>query len=77
MNQQTPPQAAVWPHVGRFSEGIEQLPGTPGKLRTGRFSEGNEQLPETPSKLRRGRFSTGMEQLPDTEQAPPRQLRRL
>ena len=23
------------PHVGRFSEGIEQLPGTPGKLRTG------------------------------------------
>jgi hypothetical protein len=53
-------------HLGRFSEGIEQLPETPGKLHFGRFSEGIEQLPEIPGKLHLGRFSEGMEQLPGT-----------
>jgi len=52
--------------VGRFSEGIEQYPDSPNKLRRGRFSDGIERLPDTPSKLRRGRFSEGIEQLPQT-----------
>jgi nucleotide-binding universal stress UspA family protein len=52
--------------VGRFSEGIEQYPDSPSKLRRGRFSDGIEQLAETPTKLRRGRFSDGIERLPQT-----------
>jgi nucleotide-binding universal stress UspA family protein len=44
---------------GRFSEGIEQRPTAPDKLRTGRFSDGIERLPQTPSKLRRGTFGDG------------------
>jgi nucleotide-binding universal stress UspA family protein len=52
--------------VGRFSEGIEQYPDSPSKLRRGRFSDGIEQLPDTPGKLQRGRFSEGIEQLPQT-----------
>jgi hypothetical protein len=54
-------------HLGRFSEGMEQLPETPGKRHVGRFSEGTEQLPETPGKRHVGRFSEGVEQLPETE----------
>src|SRR5918995_1146579 len=50
-------------HLGRFSEGVEQLPETPRKLHVGRFSEGVEQLPETPGKLHVGHFSEGVEQL--------------
>jgi hypothetical protein len=52
--------------VGRFSDGIEQYPDSPSKLRRGRFSDGIEQFTDTPSKLRRGRFSDGIEQLPQT-----------
>ena len=71
MNDQAKTQdAAERHHVGRFSEGIEQLPDTPSKRRIGRFGAGNEQ--RTQSKLRRGRFSEGIEQLP---RAPSR-LRR-
>ena len=51
-------------HVGRFSEGVEQLPETLSKLREGRFSEGSRHLPATRRKLRRRRFSEGIEQLP-------------
>jgi hypothetical protein len=54
-------------HLGRFSEGMEQLPETPGKRHVGRFSEGLEQLPETPGKRHVARFSEGMEQLPQNE----------
>ena len=56
--------------VGRFSEGIEQLPDTPNKRRIGRFSAGIERRPQ--GELRRGRFSEGVEQLPRT----PSRLRR-
>ena len=50
--------------VGRFSEGLEQLPETARKLRQGRFSDGMERLPATrDDTLHRGRFSEGMEQL--------------
>jgi nucleotide-binding universal stress UspA family protein len=59
-------------HLGRFSEGIEQLPDSPDKVRKGRFSTGIEQLPDTPSKQRAGRFSDGIEKLPRT----PARLRR-
>lgn len=58
------------PQIGRFSEGTEQLPDTPSKLRVGRFSAGIEQRPQ--GGLRRGRFSEGTEQLPRT----PSRLRR-
>jgi hypothetical protein len=47
-------------HLGRFSEGMEQLPETPGKRHVGRFSEGVEQLPETEWKLRPGSFADGL-----------------
>ena len=71
MNDQTRTQGAVGQqHVGRFSEGIEQLPDTPSKRRVGRFSAGIEQRPH--GKLRRGRFSEGIEQLPGA----PSKLRR-
>jgi nucleotide-binding universal stress UspA family protein len=52
--------------IGRFSDGIEQYPDSPSKLRTGRFSDGIEQVSRTSEKLHRGRFSEGVEQLPDT-----------
>jgi nucleotide-binding universal stress UspA family protein len=58
--------------LGRFSEGIEQLPDSPDKVRTGRFSTGIEQRPNPPSKQRAGRFSEGSEQLTRT----PARLRR-
>jgi hypothetical protein len=71
MNDETETQGALGqPHVGRFSEGIEQLPDAPNKRRIGRFSAGIERRPQ--AKLRRGRFSEGMEQLPRT----PSRLRR-
>jgi hypothetical protein len=54
-------------HLGRFSEGMEQLPETPDKRHVGHFSEGIEQLPETPGKRHVGRFSEGIEQLPQSE----------
>jgi nucleotide-binding universal stress UspA family protein len=70
MNEQAATTPTVEPqHVGRFSQGIEQLPPTPD---LGRFSEGIEQLPNAPDKLRTGRFSDGIEQLPQT----PSKLRR-
>ncbi len=53
-------------HVGRFSEGEEQLPDSPEKDHVGRFSEGEEQLPDSPEKDHVGRFSEGEEQLPDS-----------
>jgi hypothetical protein len=59
-------------HLGRFSEGVEQLPDSPDKIRRGRFSTGIERLPDTPSKQRAGRFSEGVEKLPRT----PATLRR-
>jgi hypothetical protein len=71
MNDRTKTQGAVGQQpVGRFSEGIEQLPDTPSKRRVGRFSAGIEQRPH--SKLRKGRFSEGSERLPRT----PSTLRR-
>jgi nucleotide-binding universal stress UspA family protein len=48
--------------VGRFSEGLEQLPAAPGKLRQGRFSDGIADLPESVDELHHGRFSEGIEQ---------------
>jgi nucleotide-binding universal stress UspA family protein len=59
-------------HLGRFSEGIEQLSDSPDKVRRGRFSTGIEQLPDSRSKQRVGRFSEGVEKLPRT----PARLRR-
>ena len=53
-------------HVGRFSEGEEQLPESAEKEHVGRFSEGEEQLPESAEKEHVGRFSEGEEQLPDS-----------
>ena len=53
-------------HVGRFSEGIEQLPENPGKMRQGRFSDGIGRRDDVPGKLHIGRFSQGSEQLPET-----------
>jgi hypothetical protein len=50
-------------HVGRFSEGIEQLPETRAKRHVGRFSEGMERRPATPAARHIGRFSEGMEQV--------------
>jgi hypothetical protein len=47
-------------HVGRFSEGMEQLPETPGKRHVGRFSEGIEQLPRSEWNLRLGSFADGL-----------------
>jgi AhpD family alkylhydroperoxidase len=71
MHDETKIQGALGQqHVGRFSEGIEQLPDTPNKRRIGRFSAGIERRPQ--GELRRGRFSEGMEQLPRT----PSRLRR-
>jgi hypothetical protein len=59
-------------HVGRFSEGQEELPDDdPDKQRLGRFSEGQEELGETPDKLQEGRFSEGQEQLPHPDEHPP------
>jgi nucleotide-binding universal stress UspA family protein len=67
MDIRTSTEAAVDQlHLGRFSEGIEQLPDSPDKVRRGRFSTGIEQLPDTPSKQRAGRFSEGVEKLPRT-----------
>ena len=57
-------------YVGRFSEGIEQLPETPSKRRVGRFSAGIEYRRQ--GKRPKGRFSEGIEQLART----PRSLRR-
>jgi hypothetical protein len=54
-------------HLGRFSEGMEQLPETPGKRHVGHFSEGMEQLPKTPGNRHVGRFSEGIEQLPQSD----------
>jgi hypothetical protein len=53
-------------HIGRFSEGMEQLPTSPRKMRHGRFSDGIARLSEVPAKLHVGRFSEGIEQLPET-----------
>jgi hypothetical protein len=64
VRQRPVPPAAF--HVGRFSEGIEELPeDTPSKLHLGRFSDGIETLPEdSPSKVHVGRFSDGIEHDP-------------
>src|SRR5512132_1883925 len=53
-------------HLGRFSEGVEQLAESPDTLRQGRFSWGIDRLLEVPGKLHVARFSEGIEQLPDT-----------
>jgi hypothetical protein len=42
--------------IGRFSTGIEQLPGSDHR---GRFSEGAEQLPESPDNAAERQFSEG------------------
>ncbi len=51
-------------HVGRFSEGQEELPVHPEDEIPGRFSEGQEELTpeEDPGKLAEGSFGTGQEQ---------------
>jgi hypothetical protein len=51
------------PHVGRFSEGAEDLPeNAGGKRHVGRFSDGAELLPEDEGGKRHvGRFSDGIE----------------
>ena len=59
MSDKTRIQGNVGLHVGRFSEGIEQLPGTPRKRRVGRFNSGIERRPDAPGKLRRGSFADG------------------
>jgi hypothetical protein len=53
-------------HVGRFSEGEEQLgEGDPEKHHRGRFSEGEEELgEEDPEKHIERRFSEGEEEQP-------------
>ena len=53
-------------HVGRFSEGEEELPeDAPEKVHRGRFSEGEEELGEDdPEKHVEGRFSEGVDQQP-------------
>ena len=53
-------------HVGRFSEGEEQLgEEDPEKHHEGRFSEGEEELgEEDPEKHVQGRFSEGQDSLP-------------
>ena len=62
---QAPPRASAENRrVGRFSEGIEDLPATPSKLHVGRFSEGIERRRTAPDMLRTGRFSEGIERLP-------------
>jgi hypothetical protein len=44
MNERTPSHGTVPSrHVGRFSEGIEQLPETPSKLRRGSFADGYDE----------------------------------
>ena len=53
-------------HLGRFSEGLEQLAESPEALRKGRFSCGIDRLPEVPGQLHVGCFSEGIEQLPET-----------
>jgi hypothetical protein len=50
-------------HVGRFSEGLEQLPELPSKLHVGHFSEGTEQLHAAEDAGHRRRFSEGMERV--------------
>jgi hypothetical protein len=52
--------------VGRFSEGVEELPADdPEKIHRGRFSEGEEELPEEdPEKHEERRFSEGQDHLP-------------
>jgi hypothetical protein len=51
------------PHVGRFSDGAEELPEQAGgKRHIGRFSDGAEELPEDAGGKRHvGRFSDGIE----------------
>jgi hypothetical protein len=51
-------------HVGRFSEGLEQLPESASTLHVGRFSEGIEA--SHPDALHAGRFSEGMEREGET-----------
>ena len=53
-------------HVGRFSEGQEELgEEDPEKHHHGRFSEGQEELgEEDPEKHIEGRFSEGQDDLP-------------
>ena len=53
-------------HVGRFSEGQEELgEEDPEKQHHGRFSEGQEELGEDdPEKHVEGRFSTGQDAQP-------------
>ena len=53
-------------HVGRFSEGEEELPDSAEKERVGRFSDGEEELPDSADKEHVGRFSEGEEELPDS-----------
>ena len=47
--------------VGRFSDGIEQYPDSPSRVRRGRFSEGIEKPPLTGTELRHGSFANGCE----------------
>jgi hypothetical protein len=56
-------------HVGRFSEGEEELgEEDPEKHHEGRFSEGEEELgEEDPEKHIQGRFSEGQDSLPPEE----------
>jgi hypothetical protein len=56
-------------HVGRFSEGEEELgEEDPEKHHEGRFSEGEEALgEEDPEKHIQGRFSEGQDSLPPEE----------
>ena len=52
--------------VGRFSEGVEELPADEDeKIHRGRFSEGVEQLPDDdPEKHEERRFSEGQDDEP-------------
>jgi hypothetical protein len=51
-------------HVGRFSEGQEDLPEGDDAHEKGRFSEGEEEAPDTAEKTVERRFSEGQEHTP-------------
>ena len=48
--------------IGRFSDGIEQIPRSEASMRIGRFSDGIERLPRSAASDRVGTFADGVAQ---------------
>jgi hypothetical protein len=60
---ETMPAAVSDRRIGRFSDGIAQIP-TAWPMRVGRFDDGVATRPDAPSRRRVGSFADGAEQVP-------------